>query len=192
MGQACGCNESTATTKGEVAQNSDRGASSEQMHPLVQNHNKGTEGRGDNSKPGLPPGLSNRSYESKGDEQMARLNRLVIDQGLEMVDELASPSSGAVYNGYVDKGGVKTGWGTQVWPDGGKYEGEWQTGRANGKGQFWHADGDVYEGNWKDDKANGYGLYQHADGAKYLGEWKDDMQHGHGQETWADGSKYEG
>ena len=46
---------------------------------------------------------------------------------------------------------MKCGWGTQVWPDGGKYEGEWLNNRANGKGQFWHADGDIYEGNWKDD-----------------------------------------
>ena len=117
---------------------------------------------------------------------------MVIDHELDMVDEMTSPTSGAIYHGYIEKSGVKCGWGTQVWPDGGKYEGEWSNNRANGKGQFWHADGDIYEGNWKDDKANGYGLYQHADGAKYLGEWKDDMQHGHGQETWADGSKYEG
>jgi len=111
-------------------------------------------------------------------------------EGLSLVDELQSPEDGAVYHGYVTKAQIKMGWGTQVWPDGGKYEGEWQNNRANGKGQFWHADGDVYEGNWKDDKANGYGLYQHADGARYLGEWKDDMQHGSGVETWADGSKY--
>ena len=77
-----------------------------------------------------------------------------------MVDEMQSPTSQAVYRGYTTKGEmVKCGWGTQVWPDGGKYEGEWRDNRANGKGQFWHADGDVYEGNWRDDKANGYGLY---------------------------------
>jgi len=51
------------------------------------------------------------------------------------------------------------GWGSQVWPDGGRYEGEWSQNRAHGKGKFWHADGDIYEGDWRDDKANGYGLY---------------------------------
>lgn len=90
---------------------------------------------------------------------MLRLNQLVIDQGLVMVDELQSPTSNAVYHGYTNRKGVKQGWGHQVWPDGGKYEGEWFDNRANGKGKFWHADGDVYEGNWRDDKANGYGLY---------------------------------
>lgn len=90
---------------------------------------------------------------------MERLERLVIDKNLMIVDELQSPTSGAVFHGYTTKDGVKMGWGTQVWPDGGKYEGEWQQSKANGKGKFWHADGDVYEGNWCEDKANGYGLY---------------------------------
>jgi len=93
----------------------------------------------------------------------------VTDLDLEKVDELQSPTTGAIFNGYVNTESIKTGWGTQVWPDGGKYEGEWQMNKANGKGQFWHADGDIYEGNWKDDKAFGYGLYLHADGARYLG-----------------------
>ncbi len=131
MGQACGCNESTVTTQAEVGSADYKGGSADKKDmqaPLVQNKS------GDASKPGLPLGLSNRTYESKSDEQMARLDKLVIEQGLEMVDELASPTSGAVYNGYINKSGVKTGWGTQVWPDGGKYEGEWKEGRANGKG----------------------------------------------------------
>ena len=84
---------------------------------------------------------------------------LVRELDLVMVDEMQSPTSQAIYRGYTTKDRIKTGWGTQVWPDGGKYEGEWRENRANGKGQFWHADGDVYEGNWRDDKANGYGLY---------------------------------
>ena len=90
---------------------------------------------------------------------MGRLKQLVLDQNLVMAENLQSPNSKATYNGYMTREGVKCGWGTQVWPDGGRYEGEWQGNRAHGKGKFWHADGDVYEGHWKDDKANGYGLY---------------------------------
>lgn len=121
---------------------------------------------------------------------MSRLKQLVISDNLKMVEEQISPTSKAVYRGYINNDGIKNGWGVQVWPDGGKYEGEWHNNKANGKGKFWHADGDVYEGNWKDEKANGYGLYEHADGAKYLGEWFEDKQHGRGLETWADGSRY--
>ena len=41
-----------------------------------------------------------------------------------MVEEVQSPTSQAIYHGYTTKLGVKQGWGTQVWTDGGKYEGE--------------------------------------------------------------------
>ena len=126
------------------------------------------------------------------DESKKRLARLVREKSLTYVNEVVSPRSGALYTGYVDRDGTKIGHGSQIWPDGGQYEGEWAGGKANGKGSFHHADGDVYEGSWRDDKAFGHGLYLHADGAKYLGDWKDDVQHGHGQETWADGSMFEG
>jgi hypothetical protein len=33
-----------------------------------------------------------------------------------------------------------------VWPDGAKYEGQWENDKANGKGTFWHVDGDIFEG----------------------------------------------
>ena len=56
---------------------------------------------------------------------MSRLDELVIEENLVIVEEVQSPTSGAVYHGYTNRTGTKCGWGTQVWPDGGKYEGEW-------------------------------------------------------------------
>ena len=73
---------------------------------------------------------------------MTRLNLLVKTEGLVMVENMQSPDDNAVYKGYVTpQGREKKGWGEQIWPDGGRYEGEWHNNRANGKGQFWHADG---------------------------------------------------
>ena len=46
--------------------------------------------------------------------------------------------SGSIYEGCLNQSGVKTGWGCQVWPDGGKYEGEWKEGLAEGIGCFMH------------------------------------------------------
>ena len=43
---------------------------------------------------------------------MSRLEKLVIDQGLIMVEEVQSPNSQAIYHGYTTKQGVKAGWGT--------------------------------------------------------------------------------
>lgn len=41
---------------------------------------------------------------------------------------------------------MRDGFGTQVWPDGSRYEGYWANDKANGQGKLVHADGDVYEG----------------------------------------------
>ncbi len=90
------------------------------------------------------------------------------------------------------KNEMRHGYGTQIWPDGAKYEGYWKNNQANGRGKFWHVDGDVFEGEWLEDKANGFGTYTHKDGAKYEGQWKDDEQEGYGVESWADGSRYDG
>ena len=38
--------------------------------------------------------------------------------------------------------GLRSGMGTQIWPDGARYEGEWKDDKANGKGRFDHATGD--------------------------------------------------
>lgn len=48
--------------------------------------------------------------------------------GLVKTDEYQSQTSGAIYSGYLDKDGVRQAYGVQVWPDGGKYEGEWIDG----------------------------------------------------------------
>jgi len=42
--------------------------------------------------------------------------------------------------------GVRDGFGSQMWPDGSRYEGYWKYDKANGQGKLVHADGDIYEG----------------------------------------------
>ena len=131
MGQACGCADSTASKLDEIANaNSDaRQGDKSSTAPGIQNkaaNNKKT--------PWETSDQETRSYQSKTKDQMTRLQQLVIDENLKMVEELQSPTSGAVYHGYTTQVGSKCGWGTQVWPDGGKYEGEWRENRANGKG----------------------------------------------------------
>ena len=56
-------------------------------------------------------------------EQLKQLEIQVIETKLKLVEIPKSPRTGSYYNGYVDMWGVKSGWGTQIWPDGGKYEG---------------------------------------------------------------------
>jgi hypothetical protein len=68
---------------------------------------------------------------------------------------------------------LQNGKGTQEFPDGSKYDGQWRNGKQYGEGTFTHANGDVFKGHFKDDKCEGYGVLQHAnDGQKYEGQWK--------------------
>ena len=50
---------------------------------------------------------------------------------------------------------IKFGLGTQVWPNGSKYVGNWRNNKANGKGEFIHYNNDTYQGDFEDDRANG-------------------------------------
>lgn len=99
---------------------------------------------------------------------------------------------GIVYTGEWNRADERHGRGTQIWPDGSKYEGYWQHGKSSGLGRLIHADGDAYTGEWREDMASGQGTYSHADGATYEGEWKEDKQHGFGIERWPDGAQYSG
>jgi len=49
--------------------------------------------------------------------------------------------------------------GTYSWPDGRRYEGEWQNNKMNGKGKYFWPDGRSHEGEYFDDKKHGKGIY---------------------------------
>ena len=101
--------------------------------------------------------------------------------------------NGAVYIGETKEGEmVRHGFGTQTWPDGTRYEGNWVDDKAEGEGKIWHNSGDFYKGEWRDDMAWGKGVYKSKDGTTYEGDWIEDKQEGFGVETWVNGTKYEG
>ncbi len=49
--------------------------------------------------------------------------------------------TGAIYDGEW-LGGLRHGFGTMTWADGAKYEGQWNTNQACGRGKFYHTYGD--------------------------------------------------
>lgn len=85
----------------------------------------------------------------------------------------------------------RSGFGTHVYADGSKYEGEFKDGMHNGVGIF-TSDGSTYEGEFKDDQFNGRGTMTHPNGNKYIGEFKDGARNGQGTFTKANGEKYIG
>ena len=70
---------------------------------------------------------------------------LVNEPGLEFKEDIVF-ENGTQYKGQVKNGQIRQGYGTQIWPDGARYEGLWKDGVASGRGKFFHIDGAVYEG----------------------------------------------
>lgn len=102
-------------------------------------------------------------------------------------------SDGSEYSGQVLYGTeIRSGFGTQIFPDGARYVGEWVDNKVQGKGTFYHTNGDTFDGTFIADKANGHGTYTHSNGQSYEGEWKDDLQEGEGKEVLPDGGYYIG
>lgn len=57
------------------------------------------------------------------------------------------------------------------------YEGDWKSGKQEGKGTMMYPNGDRYDGDWKNNKKEGVGShYWGQTGNKYEGEWKNDKQ----------------
>jgi len=84
------------------------------------------------------------------------------------------------------------GTGTYTWPNGQKYVGEFRDGKFNGKGTHTWPNGQKYVGEFRDDKFNGRGTLTFPNGKKYVGEFRDDKRNGTGTFTWPNGQKYVG
>lgn len=95
--------------------------------------------------------------------------------GCKVWDSVPSPHesvtwSGACKDGYAEGKGKLT-WFLNGHPHS-TYEGEMSGGHYNGSGtQIWPT-GSRYDGNWTDDRANGHGIYRAVDGEVCSGEWK--------------------
>ncbi|AGO84852.1 Morn repeat domain containing protein [Pandoravirus salinus] len=82
--------------------------------------------------------------------------------------------------------------GIYMWPDGSRYDGEFERGKSHGYGTVVHASGTIYEGEWRDDKEHGHGTVIYRDGNRYEGNWAYGMRDGYGTFTWASGQVYKG
>lgn len=86
-------------------------------------------------------------------------------------------------------GGVREGFGTYFFADGGFYRGCFHADNYEGYGMLDEGNGRVYKGLWKDDKRCGYGEQTLESGSKYFGWWKDNVYHGFGRFVFASGSE---
>ncbi|MDA7709248.1 caspase family protein [bacterium] len=82
--------------------------------------------------------------------------------------------------------------GTDNYPNGSRYIGEWKDGKEHGQGIFIWADGEEYIGQWMNGKKHGQGTYTYPSGDEYVGEHQNGVRHGRGTYTYPSGAKYVG
>jgi hypothetical protein len=87
----------------------------------------------------------------------------------------------------------RCGRGTHTWPDGKTVTGIWNNGHLQGSCFFQWPDGATYDGDTLHGKKSGRGIHTWADGRVYRGQYQQGYEHGIGQITEADGiSTYRG
>ena len=90
------------------------------------------------------------------------------------------------------KDGKEHGQGIFIWADGEEYIGQWMNGKKHGQGTYTYPSGSKYVGQWMNGKKHGQGTYTYPSGAKYVGQWKNGEKHGRGTYTYPSGAKYVG
>ncbi len=93
----------------------------------------------------------------------------------------------------LGENGVKTRHGQGVWTCGPEeYSGSWVTDAMSGEGTYKFASGACYRGSFVNNQFEGKGEYIFADSATYLGEWKGGKMHGEGVYTDKDKVSWSG
>ena len=87
---------------------------------------------------------------------------------------------------------TRTGYHTEVYANGERYEGDFVNGKRHGRGRMEYANGDVYEGEYNMGKRHGQGTMTYAAGSSYTGAWENSVKSGKGRFVQASGEVYEG
>lgn len=98
--------------------------------------------------------------------------------------------TGPCFNGLAEGNGTAQ-WFVRGRP-GDRYEGDYKSGKMEGRGAYALADGHRYDGTFRADLPHGRGVFRYASGDRYEGEYRDGAREGRGVMVWADGRRYEG
>lgn len=75
---------------------------------------------------------------------------------------------------------MRDGSGTETWPNGDVYTGEWKSDKYDGKGTL-KTGSSTYAGTFKEGRKHGYGLAVFSSGNFYEGEWENGRMQGWGE-----------
>ena len=87
---------------------------------------------------------------------------------------------------------TKTGYHSETYANGERYEGYFVNGKRQGIGRMEYANGDVYEGFYEAGKRHNQGVMTYAAGSRYEGNWENSIKSGQGRFTQVNGEVYEG
>ncbi|CAH0559394.1 unnamed protein product [Brassicogethes aeneus] len=93
---------------------------------------------------------------------------------------------GVKYVGSWNRKGLKSGGGHILFPDGTRYDGNFENGFFNGQGVLSFPDGAKYEGEFLQGWFHGHGIFLRADGMRYEGEFRGGKMRGLGLITFSD------
>jgi hypothetical protein len=102
------------------------------------------------------------------------------------VDLMAQAKTGCT------SGTCANGKGTYVYPNGGKYMGDWLNKLPHGRGVFTSREGNVYFGEWVKGVKNGKGKMTFISGDTYTGEYNNDIINGRGKMVYRNKDVYDG
>ena len=72
--------------------------------------------------------------------------------------------------------GKREGYGTYMFPDGEKYEGQWFQDQQHGRGIYYFMNNNRYDGMWFQDYQHGKGTMYYYNGDIYEGDWVNDKR----------------
>ena len=127
-------------------------------------------------------------------KQKPRIHYTVLSVVEKTTDEATglttlSWADGSSYVGEIYRT-VFHGMGTMIYPDKGKYHGQWKYSHRDGIGTMEYADGSKYVGEWVRDLPNGSGTFINPEGIAFTGKFKDGIPHGKCVMQDIDGRKY--
>ena len=93
----------------------------------------------------------------------------------------------AIFQGMLNLG-LRHGYGTGYYFDGGLYEGDWINNARDGHGIMYYSNGNVYSGNWKNNRKEGIGVFYFLKGCIYKVEIKNNIIDGFGEFKFGFGS----
>lgn len=99
--------------------------------------------------------------------------------------------NGNRYEGDFDAG-MPHGLGVMAFTNGDQFIGNFYRQYRHGKGRMNFSNGDHYFGNFTENKMQGFGIMDYYDGGRYEGEWFADVPHGTGKLRTANGDEYQG